>query len=270
MTNTWNQCVKDALFAAQQFFLEKKPGQYPVGVVMVQQFAAVILQSDVDVQIGPQLRSILSNAELVSIMCKGLMLKVANKAIVGEFFKQTNPSIYYVQECAIITLGIRDMLKSVSNHSTRTQAVEKGNVVNLYIMSCLSEAFTTYITQIGPSFMDKGTRDKIVGNTAITHMSPPYQRGLRGTAMRAVIEDGLNDPIAAPFLDSHIGSNVRRGLIAVTKSFNTTQIEDLQDGMTSSLATQKAGPMFAAARKIYITAVGAVQAKDGVKSYDQE
>ena len=270
MANVWAQQFKDAIYAAEQFFNEKKPGQYPADVVIVQQFAAVVLRNNVEDQLGEQFRTILSNPQYITLMSKGLMIKIANKLAPGEFFPKSGVIIVIKHDGAMFSLNIRDMLSAISNHGKRTDTGLKANIINLYIINMLSQAFCTYITQIGHSFMEKKDRESIIGHTAVEPMGAPYSYGQRMQAMKNVINDGLKTPMVEGFVKKNLGDNMSRVISTAVTNFELASIGDLQGGLEKALATQKAGPIIEAITNMVTATAGNMHAKDGVDASEQD
>jgi len=269
MSSSWFQNFKDGLYAAEQFFMEKKPGQYPPEISSIQQFIAIVLRNNVEAQVGEQFRSILTNDACLSIMVKGLLLKPNKDPVPGEFYTKPIASISIQHDEAIFTLSINGMLKAITEHGRRTDSLNKSKQVSLYIVSVFSQAFSTYITQVGASFMPQPTRNSIVGNTIIEVVPIPYNQGQRASAIKDVVTDAFATPEIRAYLEKQIGVTGTRTLAAGIENFDGSKIGGLQEGLTKALTTKKAAPIYDAIMDLVTSTAGNVQADDGVDPQDQ-
>lgn len=265
------QFLKDALFVAEQFFNEKKPGQYPSDVLRVQTFAAIALNNPVESQVYEQLRLIVTNPRLKPLMVAGLITKPRDRLQPGEFFRTPGITISILHESVVYDIGIGEMLKSISDHAKRTDNLAKGQQVALFVSSSLAQMFTTYLTNAGTAIgIERRERDALVGATVIEPIAAPYSQGQRMAALKNVLADGLATPAIRGFVDQQFGAGAVRIVEGAIKNFDGSTVGGLQAGLAQALATQKAGPIYDAVMAAITSTAGNLHADDKVKAYDQE
>lgn len=271
MVNTWMQFFKDALYVAEQFLNEKKPGQYPPDVLVVQTFIGIVLRNPMDVQIEEQLRKIVTDKTIQAAMSEGLIIKPKDKLMPGKFFRIPGVMISIQHDGGCFSIGINEMLKTISDYGKRTDNAAKSATVNLFVTSSLSQMFTTYITQIGSTIgIEKKDRDAIVSSTVIEPVTSPYTQGQTMSALKGVFMDGLATPAIRAFVDKQLGPSASRMMEGAIKNFDGSAVGDIQGGMAKAMATQKIGPLYDAVVGVVAGTAGNFHAEDGVKAYDQE
>jgi hypothetical protein len=271
MANTWIQHFKDALYTAEQYLKEKKPGQYPQSVTSLLFFIDYVLNNYVDSLIEQELSTILRNPAVVSTMSKGLILKRDGRTIPGEFFRMQGLTITIRAENLTLSMGISEMLKTISEHGKSISDSARSNQINLYIAVTLAQMFTIFITQKGPGIgMEKRDRDSIVSSTVIEPVPPPYRQSQNMSAIKDLIADAFASPDIRGFVDRQYGEGTSNTISGTAQRFNISSIGDIQGGLAKALATRKIAPIIDLAGSVFTNTAGSIYTDDGVKAYDQE
>jgi hypothetical protein len=271
MSSLQTQLFKDALFAAQKFLEEGRTGQATSDVSQILTFISIVLRNHLDDQIEQQIRNIVTNKTYVAAMSKGLITKVGGNTIPGEFYRIPGVKITVKLSGSESSIGINELLKAISEHGRRASSKAKSLDINSYIISTLSQMFTTFITQFGPSIgMEKRDRDAIVSATVIEPVQTPYHQTQRMTAIKALINKGLELPAVREALGNIVGPSTVQFVGQAVDGFDGSTASKIQESFAKALATQDITPIFETATGVYTDIAGNFSTDDGVKAYDQE
>jgi hypothetical protein len=268
----WFQCIRDALYAIEQFFNEKKSGQFSATVISILQFVKVVLHNDVATQFYEQFKAILSERTYLDLMRKGLITKPGATPQQGEFFlspatKELGFTVMHNDSTYTLplrgTLGILSLFgKKVDNH-------EKATKVSFYVCAMFAQSFCSFILKHGPTFMAKADRDTICGMTVQERVSPPYNFGERISAMKDLLIDAADDEWIGSLVNKNFGSNATRTAKTIIKSVDPNKIGDSQACLAEALLTRKIAPIKRGIQDFLTSVAGNAHAKDGIKSYRQ-
>lgn len=269
----WFQSIRDALYALEQFFNEKKSGQFSPTVVSILQFVKVVLHSnDMSIQFYEQMKKILSERSHLDLMRKGLITKPANIPQPGEFFLSPatkDLGFTVLHNDSTYTLPLRGTLGTVSLYGKKVDNHEKATKVSFYICAMLSQAFCSFILRHGPTFMTKPDRDTICGTTIFEKVSPPYNFGERISAMKDLLIDAADDEWIGGLLNKNFGPTATKVAKTAVKGFDPNKVGEAQSCITEALLTRKVGPIKRGIQDFLSSVAGNAHANDGVKSYRQ-
>lgn len=269
----WYQNVRDGLYAIEQFFNEKKSGPFPPAVDPILRFISIVLLTDVAEQFATQVQAILSNRQYLDLMSKGLVVKPGAAPQPGEFFMSPltkNVGFSIDHKDSSYDFSLRGTMGAISLHGKRVSNQKKANDVNHYLVCMFSQAFCSYITQVGPTFMQKSDRDKIVGLTIVEKVSPPYAYGEKASAMKELLIDAADDEWIVGFAKENFGVSATKVAKSAIKSFNPNMLGDAQGSLLEAVATRKFAPIKKGIKDFVTSMAGSSHAKDKVKSYNQE
>lgn len=275
----WFQSIRDALYALEQFFNEKKSGQFSPTVVSILQFVKVVLHSsagvssnDVSMQFYEQMKKILSERSYIDLMRKGLITKPANIPQPGEFFLSPatkDLGFTVLHNDSTYTLPLRGTLGAVSLYGKKVDNHEKATKVSFYVCAMLSQAFCSFILRHGPIFMAKPDRDTICGMTILEKANPPYNFGERISAMKDLLIDAADDEWISGLLNKNFGPTATKVAKTAVKGFDPNKVGEAQGCITEALLTRKVGPIKRGIQDFLSSVAGNAHANDGVKSYRQ-